>query len=135
MTPAHFKWQLTVMWLLIKCRPTHDSTYDVRRAILTPSLNKTNSLLGRKNFTIGRKSVDCRKLKCKYFCLEIVWINKTKMLIKATQNCVTNLIAKGINASNIVVQTPTVVLNTVLLQSIRVDCACQTDILSSYSED
>jgi len=40
-TPAHFRWQLTVMWLLIKCRPTHDSTYDyVRRAILTPSLNK-----------------------------------------------------------------------------------------------
>ena len=57
------------------------------------------------------------------------------MLIKATENCVANLIAKGINASNIVVQTPTVVLNTVRLQSVRVDCACQTDILSSYSED
>jgi len=39
--PAHFRWQTTVMWLLIKCRPTNDTTYDyVRRAILTPSINK-----------------------------------------------------------------------------------------------
>jgi len=36
--PAHFRWQITVMWLLIKCRPTNDSTFDyARRAILPPS--------------------------------------------------------------------------------------------------
>jgi len=57
------------------------------------------------------------------------------MLIKATENCVTNLIAKGITPSNIVVQTPTVVLNTVRLQSARIDCACQAYIRKPYSED
>jgi len=57
------------------------------------------------------------------------------MLVKATENCVANLIAKGINASNIVVPIPTVVLKTVRLQSARVDCACQADIRNSYSED
>ena len=45
------------------------------------------------------------------------------------------MIAKGINASNIVVLTPTVVLDTVHLQSFRADCACQDDVLSSRSED
>jgi len=36
--PAHFRWQITVMWLLIKCRPTNDSTFDYTcRAILPPS--------------------------------------------------------------------------------------------------
>jgi len=36
--PAHFRWQITVMWLLIKFRPTNDSTFDyARRAILPPS--------------------------------------------------------------------------------------------------
>jgi len=39
--PAHFRWQTTVLWLLIKRRPTNGSTYDyVRRAILIPSINK-----------------------------------------------------------------------------------------------
>ena len=34
--PAHFRWQMTVMWFLIKCRPINASTYDyVRRAMLT----------------------------------------------------------------------------------------------------
>jgi len=55
------------------------------------------------------------KLNCKYSCLEMVLINETKMLVKATENCVANLIAKGIISSNIVVQTPTVVLNNILL--------------------
>jgi len=64
-----------------------------------------------------------------------VQINKTKMLVKATENCVANLIAKSITSSNIVVQTPAVVLNTVRLQSSRIDCACQADIRNSYSED
>jgi len=39
--PAHFRRQITVMWLLIKCRPTNDFTCEyVRKAILTPSLAK-----------------------------------------------------------------------------------------------
>ena len=82
-----------------------------------------------------RKPVDGHMLKCKYFCLETVSANKTKMSIKATKKCVENLIAKGINASHIVVLTPTVVLDTVHLQSFRADCACQLDVLSSRSED
>jgi len=57
------------------------------------------------------------------------------MSVKATKSCVENLIAKGINASNIVVLTPTVVLDTVHLQIPRIDCACQADVLSSYSEN
>ena len=57
------------------------------------------------------------------------------MLVKATENCVTNLIAKGITPSNIVVQTPTVVLNTVRLQSAIIDCVCQVDIRKPYSKD
>jgi len=33
--PAHFRWQTTVLWFLIKCRPINASTYDyVRRAML-----------------------------------------------------------------------------------------------------
>jgi len=39
--PAHFRWQTTVLWLLMKCRPTNGSTYDLaRRTILIPSINK-----------------------------------------------------------------------------------------------
>jgi len=39
--PAHFRWQTTVMWLLIKSRPINDFTYEqVRRAIATPQFNK-----------------------------------------------------------------------------------------------
>jgi len=57
------------------------------------------------------------------------------MSIKATKNCVENLIAKGINASNIVVLTLAVVFDTVHLQSFRANCACQVDVLSSRSED
>jgi len=41
MVPVHFRWQITVIWLLIKCRPTNDFTCEyVRRAILNPSLAK-----------------------------------------------------------------------------------------------
>jgi len=57
------------------------------------------------------------------------------MLVKTTKNCITNLTAKGINASDIFVETPTIVLNAVRLQSVRVDCACQADIRKPYSED
>jgi len=45
------------------------------------------------------------------------------------------LIAKGINASNIVVLTPTVVLDTTYLQSFKIDCACQVDVSNSSSEN
>jgi len=37
------------------------------------------------------------------------------MPIKATKNCVDNVIAKGMSTSNIAVLTPTVVLNTAYL--------------------
>ena len=47
------------------------------------------------------------------------------MTVKATENCVKSLMAKGINATTIVVLTPTVTLDTVYLQSPRIDCACQ----------
>ena len=57
------------------------------------------------------------------------------MLVKATQNCVKSLMAKGINTTNIVVLTPTVTLDTFYLQSPRIDCACQVDTLSSSSEN
>jgi len=57
------------------------------------------------------------------------------MLAKAAENCVKNLTTKGITPSNIVVQTRTVVLNTVRLQSARVDCACQVDMRKLCSED
>jgi len=57
------------------------------------------------------------------------------MSVKATKNCVENVIAKGIYASNIVVLTPTVVLDTVHLQSAKKDCACQVDVSSAGSED
>jgi len=57
------------------------------------------------------------------------------VLVKTTKNCVANLTVKGINASDIVVQTPTVVLNAVRLQSVRVNCACQADIRKPYSEN
>jgi len=67
---------------------------------------------------------DCYKLKCKCSCLEIVLINEIRMLVKATENCVANLIANGVTSSNIVVQPPTVVLNTVRLQGAGIDCAC-----------
>ena len=57
------------------------------------------------------------------------------MLVKATKNCVANLIAKGVASSNIVIETPTVALNAARLQGTRIDCACQADIRNSYSED
>jgi len=39
--PAHFRWQIMVMWLVIKCRPINDSTFDyARRAIAPPSSAK-----------------------------------------------------------------------------------------------
>jgi len=34
--PAHFAWQTTFIWFLIKCRPTDASTYDyAQKAMLT----------------------------------------------------------------------------------------------------
>jgi len=56
------------------------------------------------------------------------------MLVKATENCVESLMAKGINAADIVVLNPTVTLDTVYLQSSRTNCACQVDTLSSSSK-
>jgi len=57
------------------------------------------------------------------------------MTVKATENCVKSLMAKGINATSIVVLTPTVTLDNVHLQSPRIDCACHVDTLSSSSEN
>jgi len=60
------------------------------------------------------------------------------MSVKATKSCVENLMAKGISAANIVVLVnfvPTVVLDTVHLQSSRVDCACQVGASSLCSEN
>jgi len=57
------------------------------------------------------------------------------MSAKATKNCVENLIAKGIQSSNIAVLIPTVVLDTAHLQSIKKDGACQADASSSSSEN
>jgi len=57
------------------------------------------------------------------------------MSVRATENCVKNLIAKGIHDSKIAVLTPVVVLDTVHLQSPRVNCACQVDVSSSCSEN
>jgi len=63
-------------------------------------------------------------IKSKYFCLEKVGVKIIKMSVKATENCVESLMAKGINAASIVVLTPTGTLDTVYLQSPRTDCAC-----------
>ena len=52
------------------------------------------------------------------------------MTIKATGNCVTSLMVKGINAANIVVLDP-----TVTLQSLRIYCAGQVETPSSSSEN
>jgi len=57
------------------------------------------------------------------------------MSVRTTKNCVDNLTAKGINASNIVVLTPTVVLDTIHLQSSRIDCFCQVGLSSVCSEN
>jgi len=74
-------------------------------------------------------------IKSKYFCLEKVGVKIIKMSVKATENCVESLMAKGINATSIVVLTLTVTLDTVCLQSPRKDCACQVDTLRSNSEN
>jgi len=42
---------------------------------------------------------------------------------------------KGINVADIVVLNPTVTLDTVYLQNLRIDCACQVDTLSPNSEN
>jgi len=57
------------------------------------------------------------------------------MLVKATEKCVKSLMADGINVTNIVVLNPTVTLDTVDLQSLRINCACQVDTSSSSSEN
>ena len=74
-------------------------------------------------------------IKSKDFYVEKVGVKIIKMTVKATENCVKSLMAKGINATTIVVLTPTVTLDTVYLQSPRIDCACQVDTLSSSSEN
>ena len=84
---------------------------------------------------IVRKLVDCQMIKSKYFCLETIVVKINKISVKAIENCVESLMAKGINAASIVVLTPTVTLDTVHLQSPRIDCACQVDVLSSCSEN
>jgi len=58
-----------------------------------------------------------------------------KMSIKATKNCIKILVVKGVDVSDIVVLTPTVTLDTVHLQSPRIDCASQVDVLSSSSQN
>jgi len=57
------------------------------------------------------------------------------MSIKATNNCIKSLVAKDIDASDIILLTPTVTMKTVHLQSPRIDCASQVDVLSSRSEN
>jgi len=57
------------------------------------------------------------------------------MSIKATENCIESLMAKGIKAADIAVLNPTVTLDTAYWQGIRIDCACQVDTLSSSSEN
>jgi len=57
------------------------------------------------------------------------------VIAKATGNCIESLVAKGIDASDIVVQTFIVVLNVVHLRSPKFDCARQADIWNLYSED
>jgi len=52
------------------------------------------------------------------------------MTVKATGNCVTNLMAKGINAADIAVLDPTVTLH-----SFRIYCAGQVETPSSSSEN
>ena len=57
------------------------------------------------------------------------------MTVKATENCVKSLMAEGINTTSIVVFNPTVTLDTVDLQSLRINCAGQVDTLSPSSEN
>ena len=56
-----------------------------------------------------------------------------KMTIKATENCIGCLMAKGINAVDIAVQNPTVTLHTDYWQSLKIDCTRQVDTSSSNS--
>ena len=59
---------------------------------------------------------------------------KIKMAAKATKTCVEMLIAKGISASEITVETPTVVLTSAQSCSDKMDQACQVSEidLNSY---
>jgi len=57
------------------------------------------------------------------------------MTVKATENCVKSLMAKGINADSIVVLTPTVFLDTAYLQSFQVDCVSKDEIPCSNPEN
>jgi len=54
------------------------------------------------------------------------------MTVKATENCVESLMVKGIKAVDIVVQNPTVTLDTVDWQDLRIkiDCTRSLDISS-----
>jgi len=84
---------------------------------------------------IVRKLVDCQMIKSKYFCLEKIVVKIIKTSVKATENCVESLMAKGINAASIVVLTLTVVVNTAYLQSSQVDCVSNDDVPNSSSEN
>ena len=57
------------------------------------------------------------------------------MTVKATENCVKSLMAKGINVDSIVVLTPTVFLDTAYLQSSQVDCVSEDEIPYSNPEN
>jgi len=57
------------------------------------------------------------------------------MTVKATENCIKSLIANAMNTADIVVLNSTVTLDTVYLQSLRIDCTCQVDTLRSSSEN
>jgi len=54
-------------------------------------------------------------------------------MVKATENCIGHLMAKGINAADSVVRNPTVTLNTGYWQSLKIDCTHQVDTSSSNS--
>jgi len=75
-------------------------------------------------------------IKSKYFfCLEKAGVKIINMTVKATENCVKSLMAKGINADSIVVLTPTVFLDIAYLQSSQVDCVSKDEIPCSNPEN
>jgi len=58
-----------------------------------------------------------------------------KMSVKVTKNCIKSLVAKGVDASDIVVLTPTVSLNTDYLQSLPKNGTSHTELTSSSAEN
>jgi len=59
------------------------------------------------------------------------------MTVQATENCVESQMAKGVKAVHIVVQNPTVTVDTVDWEGLRIktDCTRSVDISSSSSEN